>query len=69
MFTTDESRLVLPVKVLLGQKTRKQLGAKGDGHSSCRGTPARQRGLWGSVARSTINNTYTDQETGVLNYL
>lgn len=61
--------LDLPVKVLLGQKTRKQLGARGDGHSSCHGSLASQRGLWGSVASSTVNNTDTDQGTGAPNYL
>lgn len=68
MFTTGESRLVLPVTVLLGQKTRKQLGARGDGHSSCHVSPASQRGLWGSVASSTGNNSDTDQEKQVLNW-
>lgn len=57
MFTSGGSRLVLPVEVLLGQKTRKQLGARGDGHSSCHCSLARQRGLWGSGASSPVNNT------------
>lgn len=65
MFTTGESRLVLPDEVLLGQKTRKQLGARGDGHSSCHGGPASQGALWGS---STVNNA-ADQQTGVPNDL
>lgn len=51
--------------MLLGQKTRKQLGAKGDGHSSCHGSSASHRGLWGPAAHGTVNNI--DQETTVLN--
>lgn len=69
VFTTGESRPGLPVLVLLGQKTRRQWGARGDGHSSCRRSLARQRGPWGPVARSTIDNTDADNGTGVLNYL
>lgn len=69
MFTTGESRLDLPVKMLLGQKTRKQLGARGDGHSSCHCSLASLCGLWGSVASSMVNNTDIYREAGATNRL
>ena len=67
MFTTGEPRLDLPSKMLLGQKTRKQLGARGDGRSSCRGSLANQSGLRDFVTRGTITNTNIDREAGALN--
>ena len=64
--TTGGAGPDLPVLVLLGQKKRKQQGSRGDSCSSCCSGLASHCGLWGPEAWSTVNNSETDQGTGVI---